>query len=170
MRSWIGLSRSAGTHHVIIDTYNSYTPRARGYKVSYQDAFCDTTVSAAFIKLGAVDLIGGPECGVEEHVKLFKKAGIWEEDGTVTPEPGWLIVYNWDDNTQPNDGFSDHIGIVEKVSGGMITAIEGNISGGVVGRTTRKIGHGNIRGYAKRPGRRLGQRRRPQGPPDCCRL
>lgn len=149
MRSWIGLSRSAGTHHVIIDTYNSYTPRARGYKVSYTDAFCDTTVSAAFIKLGAVDLIGGPECGVEEHVKLFKKAGIWEEDGTVTPEPGWLIVYNWDDNTQPNDGFSDHIGIVEKVSGGMITAIEGNISGGVVGRTTRKIGHGNIRGYAK---------------------
>ena len=82
-------------------------------------------------------------------MKLFKKAGIWEEDGTVTPEPGWLIVYNWDDNTQPNDGFSDHIGIVEKVSGGMITAIEGNISGGVVGRTTRKIGHGNIRGYAK---------------------
>lgn len=149
MRSWIGLSRSAGTHHVIIDTYNSYTPRARGYKVSYQDAFCDTTVSAAFIKLGAVDLIGGPECGVEEHVKLFQKAGIWEEDGTVTPEPGWLIVYNWDDNTQPNDGYSDHIGIVEKVSGGMITAIEGNISGGVVGRTTRKIGHGNIRGYAK---------------------
>lgn len=149
MRSWIGLSRSAGTHKPIIDIYNSYMPRARGYAMNYQDAFCDATVSAAFIKLGAVDLIGGPECGVEEHVKLFKKAGIWEEDGTVTPEPGWLIVYNWDESQQPNDGYSDHIGVVESVSGGKITTIEGNISGGKVGRCTYKVGHGNIRGYAK---------------------
>lgn len=148
MRSWVGLSRSAGTHHCIVDIYNSFTPRARGYKVTYSDAYCDTAVSAAFIKLGAIDMIGGPECGVEEHVKLFKKAGIWQEDGTVTPKPGWLIVYNWDDGTQPNDGPADHIGVVESVVDGVITSIEGNISGGVVGRTRHKIAHGNIRGFA----------------------
>ena len=134
MAGWVGKSRSAGTHHDIIDLYNSYMPRARGYAVTYSDAYCDTTVSAAFIKLKAVSLIGGTECGVENHVQIFKSAGIWEENGSVTPQPGWIIVYNWDDATQPNDGYADHIGIVEKVSGGYITCIEGNMNGGVVGR------------------------------------
>ena len=148
-RSWIGLSRSEGTHKIIIDTYNNYTPRARGYKVSYSDAYCDTTISAIFIKLNAVDLIGGTECGVENHVALFKKAGIWEEDGTIIPDPGDLIVYNWDDYTQPNDGYSDHIGMVESVSSNNIITIEGNMNGGKVGRRTIPIGWGYIRGYAK---------------------
>lgn len=149
MAGWVGKSRSAGTHHDIIDLYNSFTPRARGYKVTYSDAYCDTTISAAFIKLNAVSLIGGTECGVEAHVALFKKADIWEEDGRITPKPGWLIIYNWDDATQPNDGYSDHIGMVEKVSGGYITCIEGNMNGGVVGRRTIPVGWGYIRGYAK---------------------
>lgn len=148
MQGWVGKSRSAGTHRDIIDLYNSYTPRARGYKVTYSDAYCDTALSAAFIKLGAVDLIGGPECGVENHVQLFKKAGIWQEDGTIKPEPGYIIVFNWDDSTQPNDGAADHIGIVESVSSTSLTTIEGNMSGGVVGRRTIKIGYGYIRGYA----------------------
>lgn len=148
MQGWVGKSRSAGTHRDIIDLYNSYTPRARGYKVTYSDEYCDTTVSAAFIKLGAIGLIGGPECGVENHVQLFKKAGIWQEDGTIKPEPGYIIVYNWDDSTQPNDGAADHIGIVESVSSTSFTTIEGNMNGGIVGRRTIKVGYGYIRGYA----------------------
>lgn len=148
-RSWVGLSRSEGTHKPIIDIYNSYTPRARGYKVTYKDAYCDTTISAIFIKLKATDLIGGTECGVENHVALFKKAGIWEEDGNIIPEPGDLIVYNWDDNTQPNDGHSDHIGMVESVSNNRIIVLEGNMNGGMVGRREIPIGWGYIRGYAK---------------------
>ncbi len=149
MRGWIGKSRSAGTHKDIIDLYNSHTPRARGYKVTYSDAYCDTTVSAAFIKAGNVDIIGGTECGVQNHIALFKKAGIWEEDGTITPKPGYIICFNWDDGTQPNDGYADHIGIVESVSNGKITCIEGNMSGGIVGRRTISVGWGYIRGYAK---------------------
>lgn len=148
MEGWIGKSRSAGTHHDIIDLYNSYTPRARGYAVTYSDDYCDTTVSAAFIKLNAVNLIGGTECGVQEHVKLFQKAGIWQEDGTVTPAPGWIIVYSWRTNKQPNNSYSDHIGIVKQVNGNTITCVEGNISGGVVGYRYIQIANGNIRGYA----------------------
>lgn len=155
MRSWIGLSRAKGTHKKIIDLYNSHKPLARGYKASYQDDYCAITVSAVFIKLGAVDLIGGTECGVEEHVKIFQKARIWNEDGTITPEPGDIIVYNWDDNTQPNDGYSDHIGFVEKVEGGTITTIEGNTQGGIVARNVIPVGYGYIRGYA-RPGYKTG--------------
>lgn len=146
MRSWIGYSEANGKYKSIIDLYNSHKPLARGYAVQYDDEWCDTTVSAAAIKAGAVDLIG-TECGVEKHVDIFKKKGIWQEDGTVTPEPGWIIVYNWDDGTQPNDGYSDHIGYVESVSGRTITAIEGN-KGEAVARRTLTVGNGNIRGYA----------------------
>ena len=147
MRSWLGCSEANGKYKQIIDLYNSHKPLARGYAVKYTDEWCDTTVSAAAIKAGAVDLIG-TECGVEEHVKIFQKKGIWIEDGTITPKPGDIIVYNWGDNTQPNDGYSDHIGYVETVSGKTITAIEGN-KGEAVARRTVTVGHGNIRGYAR---------------------
>ena len=151
MNGWIGLSRSKGTHKPIIDLYNSHKPLARGYRVTYSDDYCDTTVSAAFIKLGAVDLIGGTECGVEEHVKLFQRKGIWEEDGNITPEVGYICVYNWDDSTQPNDGYSDHIGVVVSVNKTKktFTVTEGNMSGGVVGQRTIPFGWGYIRGFAK---------------------
>lgn len=150
MQGWVNLSRAKGTHKPIIDLYNNHNPLARGYKVTYSDSYCDTTVSAAFIKANAVNLIGGTECGVEEHIKIFKSAGIWKEDGTLTPEPGWIVCYNWDDGTQPNDGYADHIGIVESVNKTQKTfvVIEGNMSGGVVGRRTVSIGWGYIRGFA----------------------
>lgn len=149
MQSWIGKSRSAGTHKDIIDLYNSISPLPVGYRVTYSDAYCDAGLSAAYHKCGAVDLVCGGECGVERHVQLFQAAGLWEEDGTITPSRGDIIVYNWDSSTQPNDGNADHIGIVESVDGSTITAIECNINGGQVGRRTLQVGNGYIRGYAK---------------------
>lgn len=147
-KSWLGYSEANGKHKKIVDLYNSHKPLARGYAVKYSDSWCDTCLSAAFIKAGAVALIGGTECGVEEHIKIFKSAGIWIEDGTITPRPGDIICYNWNDSTQPNDGYADHIGIVESVSGNMITTIEGNYKD-AVGRRTIAVGNGQIRGYAR---------------------
>lgn len=147
MRSWIGMNRANGTHQPILDIYNNHRPLARNYKVKTNDSYCDATISAAFIKNSAEDMLGGTECGVEEHVKKFIKKGIWNEDGTITPKPGYIIVYNWDEKKQPNNGYSDHIAVVEKVAGNTITTIEGNI-GGVVGRRTIAVGDGVIRGYA----------------------
>lgn len=149
MRGWLGLSRAAGTHKIIIDTFNSYLPHPRGYAVSYTDDYCDTTVSAAFVKAGDVNIIGGIECGVEEHVRKYINEGIWIEDGTITPKPGDIIVYNWNENKQPNNGFSDHTGIVETVGNGSFTTIEGNMNGGLVGRRTVRVGDGYIRGFAR---------------------
>ena len=143
MQGWIGTDKRK-----MIDLYNSHAPLAQGYKVQYTDAWCDTTVSACFIKLNATDLIGGTECGVERHIELFKQKGIWNEDGGVTPSMGDIICYNWDDNTQPNDGFADHIGIVESVSNGQINVIEGNYND-AVRRRTIPVGWGYIRGYAQ---------------------
>lgn len=150
-RAWIGYSEATGKHKQIIDIYNRYGADhgyPRGYKVQYTDQWCDTCLSAAFIRAGAVDLIGGVECGVEEHVQIFKLKGIWIEDGTITPQLGDIIVYNWNTSTQPNDGYSDHIGIVESCTGGRIVTIEGNYQYSV-SRRYLNVGDGYIRGYAR---------------------
>lgn len=147
MQGWVGYSEANGKFKEIIDIYNSHKPLARGYKLKYTDEWCDGTISAAAIKAGATDIIG-TEVGCEKHIEIFKQKGIWIEDGTITPKKGDIILFNWDDSTQPNDGGADHIGVVEKVSGNTITTIEGNKSE-AVGRRTLKVGAGNIRGYAR---------------------
>lgn len=146
-RAWLGCNEGDGSHKQIIDLYNKTLPLPRGYKVKYTDEWCDTFVSACAIKSGCVDLVGR-ECGCEKHVEIFKAKNIWIEDGTITPRTGDIILYNWDSNVQPNNGNSDHIGIVESVNNGMITVIEGNMSERV-GRRTIRVGHGNIRGFAR---------------------
>ena len=147
MSSWLGYSEANGKFRQIIDLYNSHQPLARGYAVQYTDEWCDTAVSAAAIQADCVDLIG-TECGCEKHIEIFKEKGIWIEDGTIVPLPGDIILYNWDFQVQPNDGYSDHIGYVESVSGQMITVIEGNYNEAVA---RRKIpaDWGQIRGYAR---------------------
>ena len=140
-RSWIGKNEYDGSFKSIIDLYNSYTPLARGYKVRYSDAWCDATVSAAFIQADAVHLIGGTECGVQEHVAKFIKAGIWK--GRVVPEVGDIIVYDWQ-----GDGYADHIGIVEQVNVNQITTIEGNYQDSVKRRTLGCF-RSDVMGYAR---------------------
>lgn len=145
MRSWIGYSEANGKFRQIIDLYNSHQPLARGYAVQYTDEWCDTAVSAAAIQAGCVDLIG-TECGCEKHIEIFKEKGIWIEDGTIVPLPGDIILYNWDCQVQPNDGYSDHIGYVESVSGQMITVMEGNYNEEVAGEVIQgKYGNGEER-------------------------
>lgn len=149
-RSWLGMSRKKGTHKPIVDIYNSYLPQPRGYRLTYTDDYCDGAVSAVFIKLNAVDLIGGIECGVEEHVSKFRKKGIWKEDGRIVPQPGDIIVYSWRKSTQPNNAYSDHIGMIEIVDkkNRTMTVIEGNTQGGIVGRRIVPFGWEYIRGFA----------------------
>lgn len=113
----------------------------------YTDEWCSTFVSAVAIKAGATDIIPR-ECGCEKQIELCKSMGIWIEDGNITPRAGDIIFYNWDDNSQPNDGYADHVGIVESVGGYTITVIEGNMSERV-GRRNIRVGHGNIRGFAR---------------------
>lgn len=146
-RSWIGRNEADGSHKYIIDLYNSVKPLPRGYAVKYTDHWCSTFVSAVAIKAGATDIIPR-ECGCEKQIELCKNLGIWIEDGNITPRAGDIIFYNWDDNTQPNTGYADHVGIVESVGGYTITVIEGNMNERV-GRRNIRVGHGNIRGYAR---------------------
>lgn len=145
-RKYLGSSESNGGHIKIVDKYNKQKTLPVGYKVKYTDDWCDVFVTVVGIEAGITGLIGA-ECGVERHIQLFKKLGIWNEDGKITPKAGYIITYNWDDTTQSNDGFADHIGFVESVSNGMVTTIEGNY-GNMVKRRTIPVGSGVIRGYA----------------------
>lgn len=145
-KGWIGKKESNGTHKAIIDLYNSHKPLARGYKVKYTDSWCATFVSAVAIKLGYTDIIP-TECSCQNMIALFKKAGIWIENENRTPKAGDIIFYDWQDNGKGDDtGWADHVGIVEKVSGGKITVIEGNYSNAVKRRTLAVNGR-YIRGY-----------------------
>lgn len=146
-RSYISVTTGSATHKAIIDRYNRVKPLPVGYVVKYTDDWCDAFITALAIETGAVDIIGR-ECGVQRHIDIFKSKGIWLEDGRITPKPGDIITFNWDDYTQANDGFADHIGIVESVANGQITTIEGNTDRAVK-RRTYAIGNGFIRGFAR---------------------
>ena len=144
--SLVGVRGGTAAHHQLVNDYNSVKPLPVGYAVKTTDDWCDIFVTTVFQREGLSGLIGR-ECGVERHIQIFKRLGIWNEDGTTTPKAGDIITFNWDQNTQQNNGFADHIGIVESVSNGIIHTIEGN-SNNQVRRNTYRIGHGNIRGFA----------------------
>ncbi len=146
--SLVGVRSGSAAHHQLVKDYNSVNPLPVGYAVKNTDDWCDVFVTTVFQREGLSHLIGR-ECGVERHIQIFKRLGIWNEDGASTPKSGDIITFNWDQDYQQNDGFADHIGIVERVENGLIHTIEGN--SGVVGTVKRnvyRIGHGNIRGFA----------------------
>ena len=144
--SLVGVRGGSAAHQQLVNDYNSVRPLPVGYAVKNTDDWCDVFVTTIFQREGLSDLVGR-ECGVERHIQIFKRLGIWNEDGGSTPKAGDIITFNWDQDSQPNNGFADHIGIVESVSNGVIHTIEGN-SNDQVRRKTYRIGHGNIRGFA----------------------
>lgn len=145
-RAWLGKKESDGSHKEIIDVYNSHKPLARGYAVTYTDAWCATFVSAVAIKCSLTDIIP-TECGCGQMIALFQKLGEWIENDAYLPSPGDVIFYDWQDSgSGDNTGWPDHVGIVEAVSGSTITVIEGNKSN-AVGRRTLQVNSKYIRGY-----------------------
>lgn len=147
-RSYLGYNERDGSHRKIIDLYNSHKPLARGYPVKYDDAWCATFVSAVAIKTGLTDIMP-TECGCESMIKLYKTHGVsrWEEDEGITPQPGDVIFYDWQDTGAGNNtGAADHVGIVAAVNGNALTIIEGNYSNSVKERTLAINGK-YIRGY-----------------------
>lgn len=140
-RSYLGCKESDGSHKKIIDVYNAHTPLARNYKVKYTDSWCAVFVSALAIKCGCTDIIP-TECSCGNMINLFKNIGCWQENQNVTPNPGDIIFYDWD----KKDGWPEHVGIVESVSGNQITVIEGN-KNDAVARRTINVGSSSIRGY-----------------------
>lgn len=145
-KSWKGCKESNGTHKQIIDTYNKHTPRARGYKVKYTDAWCATYVSAVSIDLGYEKIIP-LECSCEKMIEKFKKIGCFVENENRVPKVGDICFYDWNDNGKgDNKGSADHVGIVVNVSRETFTVMEGNFDNQVKERVL-KINAKYLRGF-----------------------
>lgn len=143
---WIGRNESDGGHKYIIDIYNGQNKLPRGYKVKYTDSWCAVFISALAVKLGYTDIIP-TECSCQKMIELFKAMGCWAEDENRVPNVGDIVFYDWQDNgVGDNKGWSDHVGIVESVTGNKINIIEGNYSNAVKARTIEVNGK-YIRGY-----------------------
>lgn len=145
-RGLIGAKKYSATHKKLINDYNKVTPRPVSYAVKYDDDWCDAFVTVVADRAGATSLIGR-ECGVERHKSIFKQKNIWL--GLVRPQVGDIVIWRWDGN---RNGFANHIGFVESVSGNTITTIEGNtFKGGVsqVGRNNYAWNAQSIQGYAR---------------------
>lgn len=146
MQSWVGLKETDGSHKKIIDIYNTIRPLPRGYWLSYWDAWCAGTVSAAAKACNATDIIPA-ECSCPYMITLAQNMGIWVEADNHVPSPGDIIMYDWQDSgSGDNRGGADHVGVVEKVTGSTITVIEGNYSNSVKRREIQVNGR-YIRGY-----------------------
>jgi len=89
---YIGAEKYSDQHKHIVDVYNNHEPLARGYKVSYDDSWCATFVSAIFIECNLANLIV-TECGCGEMVQ--KNQSIWVEDDSYQPKPGDIIMFDW---------------------------------------------------------------------------
>lgn len=147
MTKWIGLSRSAGTHTPILNTYNSQAKLPRGYAIQKKDDYCAATVSAAAIACGLGELYP-LEVSCIKIIEIASKMGIWIESDSYIPSPADWILYDWGDDGQgDNLGGPDHVGCVASCDGKNIFTIEGNINGGVVGKRTLKVNGLNIRGF-----------------------
>lgn len=124
---------------------NNWTKYGAWYGLNGPDApWCDMFVSWCADQAGEAEAVG-KYASVWYHQQRFKQLGRWHPRGSYTPQAGDLIFF----------GEGDHIGFVERVSGGRVYTIEGNTSGGStlvangggVARKNYSIGYGKISGY-----------------------
>lgn len=146
-KSWVNKNEKDGSYKAIIDIYNSYSgPFPRGTKMDYSWAWCAATWSALAIKLDYTEIMP-IEISCYYLIEAAKKMSCWVEADNYVPSPGDAILYDWEDSgSGDNQGTPDHVGIVEYVSGGYITVIEGNKDDAVKRRTISVNGR-YIRGF-----------------------
>ena len=123
---WYGLPYGGGSDDIVEVALSQVgnvggEPYWRWYGYSSRVAWCACFVSwcgeqCGYIESGIMSKFSYCPTGVQ----WFRSQGQWA-DRSATPEPGWIIFFDWD-----YDSISDHVGIVEYSDGGMVYTIEGN--------------------------------------------
>lgn len=91
------------------------------YGYPYRVAWCAIFVSWCADQCGFLDTGVLPRMeGVRPYVDWFRERGQWQ-DRSYEPMAGDIIFLDWE-----SDGLADHVGIVERVEGGVIYTVEGN--------------------------------------------
>lgn len=150
---YLGISEESAAHLKILSTFNNSGLCTR-YKMTKNDHWCATTVSAAFIangmagKPGSGKLFECVECSCGNMITLAKTQGIWVESDSYIPKVGDIVLYDWDDTgVGDNTGWPDHVGIVISVNSSSFKVIEGNMGNGTVGYRTMVVNGRYIRGF-----------------------
>lgn len=119
-------------------------------------AWCAEFVSKCASDCGALNkcIVKSAGAGSIARESVANGWGIWLEGNNSIPSSGDIISFTWNGlGYYPNQDkyFSDHVGIVEKVSNGIVYTIEGNANGtntsSTVCRKTYALYSGNINGY-----------------------
>ena len=91
------------------------------YGYPYRVAWCAIFVSWCADQCGFLNSGVLPRMeGVRPYVDWFRERGQWQ-DRSYEPMAGDIIFLDWE-----SDGLADHVGIVERVEGGVIYTVEGN--------------------------------------------
>ena len=110
--------------------------------------WCACFVSWCADQCGYIDTGVIPKfAGCVNGVQWFRDRGQWA-DNAIEPAPGMIIFFDWDNkgHSGPQDGQSDHVGIVWKVEDGIIYTVEGN-SGDSCRVNQYPVCHYEILGY-----------------------
>lgn len=151
-QSWVGIKEGSAGHKEIIAIYNSQPKLPRGVKMTTKLAWCAATTTALAVKLGYTDIVPC-ECSCSRLIAIAKEMGIWIEDESITPTPGMLCLYDFDDNGRgDNTGAPEHVGVVVTEGGGEFKVVEGNADINRDGKDgveirTMKVNGKNLRGF-----------------------
>lgn len=129
-----------GERNAVVDIYNTFLPRPRGYKVKYDDMLCATYASTPFIQLGWTDIVP-PECGAMQLYKNMEALGRAVLDKTRIPDVGDLIFFGNGKEVRN----INHVGIVTEVKDNKQIYYYDLQS--VVGRHTCPVGYSYVMGY-----------------------
>lgn len=118
------------------------------YGFESREEWCACFVSWCADQCGYIEAGIIPKfAGCVDGVSWFQAQGLWQERD-YEPQPGDIIFYDWDNkgSSGPQDGLSDHVGIVEKVENGIVYTVEGN-SGDACRQRQYSVGYYEILGY-----------------------
>ena len=149
MNDWVGGVQGGVTHKSILKIWNAYAVK-HGLAMAYPSyAWCDITVSSAWIKAGIAQYVPiSMSCG--QSINIAKKMGIWtESDAYSKMKPGDACIYDWEDDGRGDDRTGhDHIGMVVSVGSDTFTVVEGNAGyPSMVRRIQRRKNQRYIRGF-----------------------
>ena len=113
------------------------------YGFSHRVEWCATFVSWCANEVGYIEAGLVPKFSLcQAGVRWFRDAGRFQDARSgYVPKPGDIIFFDWN-----VDGWSEHVGIVERVEGGRVYTVEGN-SGDAVRRVSYDLNSIVIVGY-----------------------
>ena len=150
-QKYLGCRKGDARHRLVIDLCNAVSPRPYG-KMSYTSPWCAAFVTGIALEAGLTDFPSAISC--KKMIASAIKLGIWMENDFYVPKPGELIMYYWGDGkdyaTTDCTHDPNHVGIVTKVEGAMMTVIEGNKgNASECGYRTLQINGRYIRGFVR---------------------